>query len=233
MTKQKLVLVPGLLCDEDLWHDQLSALAPHADVAITMEQTRHPTVSAIAAAILAAAPPQFALAGLSMGGMIAMEIMRQAPRRVTRLALLDTSARGIVDEEHAVRAGRIALVRAGHVDIMLGLQLSRFVPMTRLGDATLIDRALKMMRRVGAATYVRQEQAVMTRSDSRPALAAIRCPTLVLCGRQDAATPLVLSEEIAAAIPSARLAVVEACGHLSTMEQPDVVNQALVDWLAM
>ena len=233
MTKQKLVLVPGLLCDEDLWHDQLPALAPHVDATITLEQTQHPTKGAIAAAILAAAPPQFALAGLSMGGMIAMEIMRQAPQRVMRLALLDTSARGIVDEERTIRAGRIALVRAGHVDIMLGLQLSRFVPMTRLGDATLIDRALKMMRRVGAATYVRQEQAVMTRSDSRPGLAAIRCPTLVLCGRQDAATPLVLSEEIAAAIPSARLAVVEDCGHLSTMERPDVVNRALLDWLAM
>jgi pimeloyl-ACP methyl ester carboxylesterase len=90
-----------------------------------------------------------------------------------------------------------------------------------------------MMRRVGAATYLRQEQAVMTRSDSRPALAAIRCPTLVLCGRQDAATPLVLSEEIAAAIPGARLEVIEDCGHLSTMERPDAVNRTLTGWLAM
>ena len=233
MARQPLILVPGLLCDEDLWRDQLPALTPRADLAITMEQTRHATIGAIAAAILAAAPPQFALAGLSMGGMIALELMRQAPLRVTRLALLYTSARGIVDEEHAIRAGRIAMVRSGHVDIVLGLQLSRFVPMTRLGDAVLIDRALKMMRRVGAATYIRQEQAVMTRSDSRPALAAIRCPTLVLCGRQDGATPLILSEEIAAAIPAARLTVVEDCGHLSTMERPDMVNRALVEWLAM
>lgn len=232
MARQPLILVPGLLCDEDLWRDQLPALTPHADLTITMEQTRHATIGAIAAAILAAAPPQFALAGLSMGGMIALELTRQAPQRVTRLALLDTSARGIVDEEHTIRAGRIAMVRSGHVDIVLGLQLSRFVPMARLGDAALIDRALKMMRRVGAATYVRQEQAVMTRSDSRAALAAIRCPTLVLCGRQDAATPLVLSEEIAAAIPAARLAVIEDCGHLSTMERPDMVNRALVNWLA-
>src|SRR5262245_18245894 len=105
MPSQPLVLVPGLLCDEDLWHDQLSALAPHAAVAITMEQTRHATVSGIATAILAAAPPRFALAGLSMGGMIALEIMRQAPQRVTRLALLDTSARGNSEEELVVRAG--------------------------------------------------------------------------------------------------------------------------------
>ncbi|HEX2885190.1 alpha/beta fold hydrolase [Vineibacter terrae] len=233
MPCEPLILVPGLLCDEDLWRDQLPALAPLADATVTMEQTRHPAIDAIAAAILAAAPPRFALAGLSMGGMIALEIIRQAPARVTRLALLDTSARGVHDEELAIRAGRMAMVRAGHVDIVMGLQLARFVPMTRLGDSVLIDRALKMMRRVGAATYLRQEQAVMTRADSRPSLSAIRCPTLVLCGRQDAATPLVLSQEIAAAIPGARLDVLEDCGHLATMERPDAVNRALSAWLAM
>ncbi|TXL74114.1 alpha/beta fold hydrolase [Vineibacter terrae] len=233
MARQPLILVPGLLCDEDLWRDQLPTLAPVADAVVTMEQTRHPTIGAIAAAILATAPPRFALAGLSMGGMIALEVMRQAPARVTRLALLDTSARGVHDEELAIRAGRMAMVRAGHVDIVLGLQLARFVPMTRLGDSALIDRALKMMRRVGAATYLRQEQAVMTRADSRPSLAAIHCPTLVLCGRLDAATPLMLSQEIAVAIPGARLDVLEDCGHLSTMEKPEAVNRALTEWLAM
>ncbi|MCW5748872.1 MAG: alpha/beta fold hydrolase [Alphaproteobacteria bacterium] len=231
MAKPPLILVPGVLCDEDLWRDQLPALAPHAEVAITMEQTRHDTVPAIAAAILAAAPPRFALAGLSMGGMIALEIMRQAGDRVTRLALLDTNARANTDEEKMVRAGRMALVRAGHVDIVFGLQLSRFVPMKRLGDLALIDRVLKMLRRVGAATYLRQEQAVMGRIDRRPDLAAIRCPTLVLCGRQDAATPLALSEEIAAGIAGAHLAVIEDCGHLATMERPDEVNRALLAWL--
>ena len=232
MPGQPLILVPGLLCDEDLWRDQLPALAPHAEVSITMEQTRHESISAIAAAILAAAPSRFALAGLSMGGMVALELMRQAADRVTRLALLDTSARANTEEELKVRAGRIALVQAGHVDIMLGLQLSRFLPLTRLVDVPLVDRALKMMRRVGAATYIRQERAGMRRIDSRPSLGAITCRTLVLCGRQDAATPLALSEEIAAAIAGARLEVIEDCGHLSTMEQPDAVNRALVDWLA-
>lgn len=229
--KQPLVLIPGLLCDQDLWRDQLDTLAPLAEVTITMEQTRQATVPAIAGAILSSAPPRFALAGLSMGGMIALEIMRQAGDRVTRLALLDTSARPNSDEERAIRAGRIALVQVGHVDVMFGLQLSRFVPLKRLGDGALIDRALKMMRRVGAATYMRQERAVMDRIDSRPSLAAVRCPTLVLCGRQDAATPLALSEEIAGAIAGSRLVVVEDCGHLSTMERPEPVNRALTDWL--
>ncbi len=231
MPGQPLILIPGLLCDEDLWRDQLPALAAHADVSITMEQTRHDSISAIAAAILAAAPPRFALAGLSMGGMVALELMRQAADRVTRLALLDTSARANTGEELKVRAGRIALVQAGHVDIVLGLQLARFLPLTRLGDVLLVDRALRMMRRVGAATYVRQERAGMQRIDSRPSLAAITCPTLVLCGRQDAATPLALSEEIASGIAGARLVVIEDCGHLSTMEQPAAVNRALVEWL--
>jgi pimeloyl-ACP methyl ester carboxylesterase len=231
MPGQPLILIPGLLCDEDLWRDQLPALAPHADITITIEQTRHDSISAIAAAILAAAPPRFALAGLSMGGMVALELMRQAAGRVTRLALLDTSARANTGEELKVRAGRIALVQAGHVDIVLGLQLARFLPLSRLGEVPLVDRALKMMRRVGAATYVRQERAGMQRIDSRPSLAAITCPTLVLCGRQDAATPLALSEEIASGIAGSRLEVIEDCGHLSTMERPDAVNRALVEWL--
>jgi pimeloyl-ACP methyl ester carboxylesterase len=231
MAKESLILIPGLLCDEDLWRDQLSALTPVADVSITMEQTKHATVGGIVAAILATAPPRFALAGLSMGGMIALDLVRRAPDRVTRLALLDTTARANTEDELKIRAGRIALVQAGHVDIMYGLQLSRFMPMTRLGDLTLVDRALKMMRRVGAGTFIRQEKAVMGRIDSRPSLAAIDCPTLVLCGRQDAATPLALSEEIAAAIKGAQLEVIDDCGHLSTMERPGEVNRALINWL--
>jgi pimeloyl-ACP methyl ester carboxylesterase len=231
MAKEPLILIPGLLCDEDLWRDQLSALTPVADVSITMEQTKHATVGGIVAAILATAPPRFALAGLSMGGMIALDLVRRAPDRVTRLALLDTTARANTEDELKIRAGRIALVQAGHVDIMYGLQLSRFMPMTRLGDLTLVDRALKMMRRVGAGTFIRQEKAVMGRIDSRPSLAVIDCQTLVLCGRQDAATPLALSEEIAAAIKGAQLQVIENCGHLSTMERPDEVNRALLAWL--
>jgi pimeloyl-ACP methyl ester carboxylesterase len=232
MTRQPLILIPGVLCDEDLWRDQLPALAPLAEVAVTMEQTRHATLAAIAGAILTAAPARFALAGLSMGGILALEILRQAPDRVTRVALLDSTARPNTDEEIGIREARIAMVQAGHVDIVHGLQLSRFLPMNRLGDATLVDRVVKMLRRVGAATYLRQEKAVIGRIDSRPSLTAIRCPTLVLCGRQDAATPLALSEEIASSIPGARLEVIEACGHLSTMERPGEVNRALTQWLA-
>ena len=231
MAKEPLILVPGVLCDADLYRDQVPALAAHADVSITMEQTRHDTLPAIARAILDAAPPRFALCGLSMGGIIAFEIMRQRPDRVSRLALLDTNARDILADERKVREGRMRLVVNGHVDVMIGLQLSRFIPLTRLGDEALVDRVLKMIRRVGAATYLRQERALLQRVDSRPLLGAIACPTLVLCGREDAATPLALSQEIAAAIPGAKLEIVEDCGHLSTMEQPAAVSAALQRWL--
>lgn len=233
MAKEPLILVPGVLCDADLYRDQVLALTPHADVSITMEQVRHDTLPAIARAILDAAPPRFALCGLSMGGIIAFEIMRQQPERVSRLALLDTNARDILADERKVREGRMRLVANGHVDVMIGLQLSRFIPLTRLGDEALVDRVLKMVRRVGAATYLRQERALLQRVDSRPSLGTIACPTLVLCGREDAATPLAMSQEIAAAIPGAVLEIVEECGHLSTMEQPEAVNAALLRWLGM
>jgi pimeloyl-ACP methyl ester carboxylesterase len=233
VAKEPLILVPGVLCDADLYRDQVLALTPHADVSITMEQVRHDTLPAIARAILDAAPPRFALCGLSMGGIIAFEIMRQQPERVSRLALLDTNARDILADERKVREGRMRLVANGHVDVMIGLQLSRFIPLTRLGDEALVDRVLKMVRRVGAATYLRQERALLQRVDSRPSLGTIACPTLVLCGREDAATPLAMSQEIAAAIPGAVLEIVEECGHLSTMEQPEAVNAALLRWLGM
>jgi pimeloyl-ACP methyl ester carboxylesterase len=231
VAKEPLILVPGVLCDEDLYRDQVPALAPYADVTITVEHTRHDTLAGIARAILDAAPPRFALCGLSMGGIIAFEIMRQQPGRVSRLALLDTNARDILADERKVREGRMRLVANGHVDVMIGLQLSRFIPLTRLGDEALVDRVLKMVRRVGAATYLRQERALLQRVDSRPSLGAIACPTLVLCGREDSATPLAMSQEIAAAIPGATLEIVEDCGHLSTMERPEAVNAALLRWL--
>ncbi len=233
MAREPLILVPGVLCDEDLYRDQIPALSEHTDVSITMEQVRHDTLPDIARAILDAAPARFALCGLSMGGIIAFEIMRQQPARVSRLALLDTNARDIAADERKVREGRMRLVANGHVDVMVGLQLSRFIPLTRLGDDDLVDRVLKMIRRVGAATYLRQERALLRRIDSRPSLGAITCPTLVLCGREDTATPLAMSREIAAAIPGARLEIVEDCGHLSTMERPTAVNAALLRWLAV
>lgn len=232
MSPESLILIPGVLCTEELWRDQIVGLADAARVEVTLEHQRHPSMAAIAAAILAAAPPRFALAGLSMGGMIAFEIMRRAPERVTRLALLDTIADPETPATTPIRHARLRMVGSGHFETLLGLQLARFIPPWRLADDALVDRVLGMCRHSGPEVYVRQETAVIGRSDSRPTLPAIRCPTLVLCGREDAATPLAASEAMAAGIPGARLEVIERCGHLSTMETPDEVNRALRDWLA-
>jgi pimeloyl-ACP methyl ester carboxylesterase len=231
MAKEPLILVPGVLCNAELWRDQVSGLAEWAEIAVTLEHQRHVAAAAIAGAILATAPARFALAGLSMGGMIAFEIMRQAPERVTRLALLDTTAEPETPASTPIRHARIRLAQGGQFDILLGLQLARFIPAWRLADADLVDRVLGMCRASGPEVYCRQEQAVIGRSDSRPTLATIRCPTLVLCGREDAATPLAGSELMASGIPGARLVVLERCGHLSTMERPREVNEALRDWL--
>ena len=232
MAKEPLILIPGVLCTGELWRDQMAALGAAADVTVTLEQQRHESAAAIARAILAAAPPRFALAGLSMGGMVAFEIMRQAPERVSRLALLDTTAEPDTPAASEVRRARLRLVEAGQFELVLGLQLSRFLPPWRLADTVLVDRVLAMLRASGPEVYLRQERAVIARADSRPTLGTIRCPTLVICGREDAATPLAGAELIAAGICGAQLLVIERCGHLSTMERPDEVNAALAGWLA-
>jgi pimeloyl-ACP methyl ester carboxylesterase len=194
--------------------------------------TRDDTMAAIARRILGGAPPRFALAGLSMGGYIALEIVRQAADRVERLALLDTGARADTPEATAKRLTNIALAEAGRFEEIIGPQFPLYVHPSRANDAGLKADYLAMCRDVGPEGYVRQQKAIMARVDSRPLLPAIRCPTLVLVGEQDAATPPALSEEMAAAIPGARLVTIPTCGHLSTMEQPEAVTRELLAWLS-
>jgi pimeloyl-ACP methyl ester carboxylesterase len=176
-------------------------------------------------------PGKFALAGLSLGGMLAVEIMQVAADRVTRLALLDTSMRSQNETERAVRRARIRLAGEGHFELVLGLQMSRFLPAYRLPDKKLVDEVMAMCGEIGGEIYKRQEELAATRADRRPDLPRIKCPTIVVCGRDDAATPLFLSEEMAEAIPAAALVVVEQCGHLVTMEKPEETNMILSTWL--
>lgn len=226
-----LLLLPGLLCDAALWAPQRAALADIAETAVA-DLTRHDSVAGMAEAALAGAPDRFALAGLSMGGYVALEIIRRAPERVTRLALLDTSARPDSDEASRRRRGLIALSRAGRFKGVTPRLLPSLVHPDRLDDAPLTEVVMAMAERVGQAAFIRQQTAIMTRPDSRPGLPAIACPTLVLCGRDDTLTPPALSEEMAGAIPGATLELVESCGHLSTLERPEEVNRALHQWLA-
>jgi pimeloyl-ACP methyl ester carboxylesterase len=173
----------------------------------------------------------FALAGLSLGGMIAVEIMQLVPERVTRLALLDTGMRSQNPTEQAIRRARIRLAGEGHFELVLGLQMSRFIPPYRLPDKALVDEVMTMCTETGVDIYKRQEELAAGRVDRRPDLPKIACPTMVVCGRDDSATPLFLSEEIAAAIKESELIVIEQCGHLITMEKPDETNAILRKWL--
>jgi pimeloyl-ACP methyl ester carboxylesterase len=188
-------------------------------------------MAAIAARILADAPPRFALAGLSMGGYIALEIIRQAADRVERLALLDTGARADTPEATAKRLANIALAESGRFTEVPETQWPLVVPPARRNDAALKRDYVAMCHDVGPEAFIRQQKAITARVDSRPLLATIRCPTLVLVGAQDELTPPFLAEEMAAGISGARLVKVPDCGHLSTMEQPEAVTRELVAWL--
>jgi len=226
-----LLLLPGLLCDGALYGAQIAALA---DVAapIVGDLTRHDSIAGMAAAMLGEMPEYFSLAGLSMGGYVAQEIMRQAPHRVIRLALLDTSARTDTDEQRTRRYALIAMAGIGHFKGVTQRLLPLLIHEGRLADQGLVDTVIGMADRVGHDGFVRQQTAIMGRPDGRADLKRIACPTLVLCGRQDALTPVARHEEMAAAIRGAKLVVVEDCGHLSTLEQPDRITEAMRDWLA-
>ena len=225
-----LVLVPGLNCSARLYDDQIPVLWRFGPVQVA-DHTRADSMDAIAMRILAAAPPRFALAGLSMGGYIAQTIIRQAPGRVEKLALLDTSARPETPEQTARRKPQIALAESGRFGEVPALQFPVFVHRNRRGDEALRQRVRLMADETGAQAFLRQQHAIIDRADARPLLPSIKCPTLVLVGDGDELTPPSLAQELAAGIPGSRLVVVPDCGHLSTMERPDAVNAALVQWL--
>jgi pimeloyl-ACP methyl ester carboxylesterase len=225
-----IVLIPGLNCSARLYADQIAVLWRFGPVTVA-DHTRDDSMDAIAARILAAAPPRFALAGLSMGGYLALTIMRQAPERVQKLALLDTSARPESPEQTARRKPQIALAQDGRFAEVPPLQFPFFVHRNRQGDDALRTRVRLMAEETGAEAFLRQQHALITRADARPLLATIKCPTLVLVGDGDELTPPALSRELADGIAGSRLVIVADCGHLSTMERPEAVNRALVEWM--
>ena len=225
-----IVLIPGLTCTPRLYAEQIPDLWRFGPVTIA-DHRRDDTIVGIARRILAAAPSRFALAGLSMGGYIAFEIMRQAPERVLKLALLDTGARSDTPEQTERRKIVIELARTGRFAEVPELAFPLYVHRSRHGDATLKGVVRTMAQETGVEAFLRQQQAIVGRPDSRPGLGAIAAPTLVLVGDGDEATPPELSREIASLIPGSRLTVIPECGHLSTLERPDAVTAALIDWL--
>ena len=225
-----VVLIPGLLASPRLYAEQIPELWRFGPVTVA-DHTRDETMGAIARRILAAAPPKFALVGLSMGGYISFEIMRIAPERVVKLALLDTSARPDLPEQSETRRAQIADAKSGRLLDVLDRAFPTWVHPARHDDKALRDLTISMAREVGVEGYVRQQQANISRVDSRPTLAAIRCPTLVLVGEQDGLTTPERAAEIANGISGARLVTVPECGHMSAVEQPQKVTAALVDLL--
>jgi len=227
--KQRLLLLPGLLCDAALWRFQAEALADVADATVA-DLTRSDSIADMARDALAAAPDRFALAGLSMGGYVALEILRQAPERVTHLALLDTSARPDTPEQTQKRKALLALAERGKFKGVT----PRLLPLLMHKDhqhPPLSDIVIDMAARIGQAAFLRQEIAIMNRIDSRPHLKDIKVPTLVLVGEGDQLTPVHLHEELADGIGGSEFQIIARAGHLTPLEQPDTVNRALFDWL--
>lgn len=230
MPKTPLVLVPGLACTAALFADQVPVIGRDREVIIAGHM-RHDRMADIATAILAGAPERFALAGLSMGGYISLEIMRQAPERVERLALIDTSARADTVEKIALRQDALDLVAAGKYMAVCYSTLELSIAKSRHRDAALKAAIIDMAVDTGPDIWAQQTRAIIGRADSLPLLAEVTCPTLVVIGDEDQLTPMECAIEMAEGIPNAQFEVIADCGHMSSMERPDVVTGLLQNWL--
>ena len=225
-----ILLVPGLACSPRIYAPVVPALWRFGPVTVA-NHIRDDHMGSIARRILAEAPPRFALAGHSMGGYIAFEIMRQASERVAKLALMNTQARPDTPEAGERRRGQIARAKAGEYRAILDELFGVFVHPSRRDDASLRQLVNDMGDDVGPEGFVRQLTAIMSRPDSRPSLAWIKCPTLVLSSDEDKTVPNSLSTEMAGGIPGAKLMIIPDCGHLTPLEQPRATADALVEWL--
>ena len=230
-----LLLLPGLACDRAIWAPVLPALEGRAECRVA-DYGRLASIPAMADHVLADAPARFCLAGHSMGGRVALEIVRAAPERVMRLALLDTGyharasgAAGVA--ERAQRLELLELARRAGMRAMGLTWLKGMLHAPRLADAALTGAIAAMVARHSVATFAAQIDALLTRPDATAVLHSIACPTLIGCGREDAWSPLLRHAEMARLVPGATLVPFEDCGHMAPMEQPGAVGAALLAWL--
>lgn len=229
-SKPTLFLLPGLLCDETVWHGQIEGLADTVQPrAVTYKDAR--SISAMAEAVLADAPARFAVAGHSMGGRVALEVFRQVPERVTGLALLDSATDGPKDGEREKRMRWVEMARQDGMEALVREWLPPMVHPDRLDNESLMTPLADMVRRFTAEQFAGQIEALLTRPDATPLLSQIACPALVLCGRQDAWRAAEEHEKMAAMIPGAAFDIIEACGHMAPIERPEDVNASLRRWL--
>lgn len=232
MAKQALVLVPGLLTDHGLWAPQTAKLTDLADIMVA-DVAQDDTLGGMAERLLAAAPERFALAGLSMGGYVAQEVMRRAPERVTRLALIATNARADRPQQKEERQALIDKALGGRFEDVPKTLNPALVHEDRIVDQQLMQTLMDMALRVGPETFVRQQRAIMARPDGRDDLARITVPTVCLCGREDPLTPPKVHQEMVDRLPNGVLVVLDDCGHFVSLEQPVAVNAVLRYWLQL
>lgn len=227
---QNLVLIPGLLCDAALWRHQAEYLKDTVKVSVA-DLAMDESIPAMADRLLSAAPPSFALAGLSLGGYVAQEVMRQAPERVERLALIATNARADNEDQVKNRSALIQLAEIGKFKGVTPRLLPNLIHPDRLNDPSVAGVVMEMAERVGQEAFVRHQRAIMARKDGRADLEAIRIPVLVLAGRQDMLCPPRVQEEMAARLANGKLVFIEDCGHLPPLERPRVTTAVLRYWL--
>lgn len=225
---EPLVLLPGLLCDARLWREVIEGLGPRP--VFIADLTRDDSVAGMARRLLDAAPPRLALAGLSMGGYVAFEILRQAPERVARLCLLDTAANPDDEERRETRRRAIAGVAQGKFAGVARSLLPTFVRPEHV-EGPIGAEITAMTRRVGPEAFIRQQTAILARPDSRPLLPTIAVPTLIGVGMDDQLTPPSRAAEMADAIPGAALVEFPASAHLPPLENPAAVIAAMQGWL--
>jgi pimeloyl-ACP methyl ester carboxylesterase len=227
---ETVLFLPGLLCDAALWQAQLDVLST-SRICVVADLTQDDTIEAMAGRAIADLPDRFAVCGLSMGGYVALGLMRLAPDRISRLCLIDTSARPDSPEQSRRRRVLMAMTRGNQFRGVTPRLLPQLIHPDRLGDAALTSAIMDMAARVGRDAFLRQQMAIMGRQDSRPLLSDITVPTQILHGEADQLIPLEHAFEMAEAIPGARMMVVRKCGHLPTLEDPATLTSLLSQWL--
>ena len=225
-----LVLIPGMMCDARLFGPQINGLSHHWPI-LHAPINDHDTVEALAEDVLRWAPDRFALGGLSMGGIVAMEVLRQAPDRVERLALLDTNPKAEADEIKARREPQITRVEGGELRTIMRDEMKPNYLSDGPNRGAILDLCMAMAEALGPDVFVRQSRALQTRPDQQDTLRAFTGPALVLCGKDDALCPVHRHELMHDLLPNSTLQVIDGAGHLPTLEQPEITNAALIRWL--
>lgn len=233
--KTHLLLIPGMMCDQRLFAPQIKALqSPTLEITVPLI-TEFDSVEQLSIQILTKAPQTFALAGLSMGGIVAMEIYRQAPNRIEKLALMDTNPLAELEEVKAKRLPQIAKVKAGKLKAVMRDEMKPNYLSEKLTSSRrkkVLDLCMDMALKLGDDVFIRQSIALRNRPDQCQSLKKLTCPTLILHGESDTLCPAHRHELLHQLIPHAHYTVIENAGHLPTLENPQAVNQALGNWLS-